>query len=137
MCSLVAHDRIQDNKQDDEKSIGDRVMTNDATVKALRSLGGTFNFIDIWLHNFRENYFDRSESYRVAMVEMFKTIPQNIENPLTPREKNQKLITDIGGGWYLEKCAKGLPPLKRTKRSKKAQERGDLIKNELFQSNRW
>ena len=61
------------------------------------------------------------------MAEMFKTIPQNIGKPLTSREKNQKLITDIGGEWYLEKCAKGLPSLKRTKLSKKAQERHDLI----------
>ena len=45
------------------------------------------------------------------MVDMFKTIPQNVENPLTTGEKDQKLITDIGGGWCLEKCAKGLPPL--------------------------
>ena len=61
------------------------------------------------------------------MREMFKTIPQNFEKPLTSREKNQKLITYIGGGWYLKKCKKGLPPLKRTKLSKKAQERHDLI----------
>ena len=47
------------------------------------------------------------------------------------------MITDIGGGWYLEKYAKGLPPLKRTKPSKKAQERHDLIKNKLCQSNMW
>ena len=87
----------------DESSTGDRVLPNDATVKALESLGATFNFIDIWLHNFCDNYFDQSESYTVAMVEMFKTIPQNVEKPLTTREKNQKLITDIGGGWYLEK----------------------------------
>ena len=138
MCSLFAHDRRQDNKQDDESSIGDGVIPKDATVKALKSLGATFNFIDIWLHNFRHNYFARSESYRVAMVDMFKTIPQNVEKPLTTREKNQKLITDIGGGWYLKKYEKGLPLLKRTKPSKKAQKRHDLIKNKLFQSNmRW
>ena len=47
MCSLVAHDSMQDNKQDDESSIGDRVIPNDATVKALKLLGATFNFIDI------------------------------------------------------------------------------------------
>ena len=80
MCSLVAHDMMQDNKQDDESSIGDRVIPNDATVKALKSLGATFNFIDIWLHNFRDNYFARSDSYRVSMVEMFKMIPQHFEN---------------------------------------------------------
>ena len=66
------------------------------------------------------------------MVEMFKTIPQNVEKPLTSREKNKKLITDIGGGWYLEKCAKGLSPLKRTKLIKKAHERDDIIKNKRF-----
>ena len=97
MCSLVAHDRMQDNKQDDESSIGDRVIPNDATVKALKSLGATFNFIDIWLHNFREKYVARSESYSIAMKEMFKQIPQNVEKPLTSREKNKKLMTDIGG----------------------------------------
>ena len=71
------------------------------------------------------------------MVQMFKTIPQNVGKPLTTREKNKKLITDIGGGLYLEKCQKGLPPLKRTKLIKKAQKRHDLIKNKLFQSNMW
>ena len=47
MCSLFAHDRMQENKPDDESSIGDRVIPNDATVKSLKSLGATFNFIDI------------------------------------------------------------------------------------------
>ena len=47
------------------------------------------------------------------------------------------MITDIGGGWYLEKCQKGLPPLKRTKLGKKAKKRQDLIKKEFFVSNMW
>ena len=80
MCSLVAHDRMQDNKQDDESSIGDREIPKDATVKVLNSLGATFNFIDIWIHNFSHNYFAQSESYTVAMVEIFEMIPQNVEN---------------------------------------------------------
>ena len=50
MCSLVAHDRLQDHYQDDEISLGDKVIPKDATVKALKSLGATFNFIDISLH---------------------------------------------------------------------------------------
>ena len=66
------------------------------------------------------------------MVEMFKTIPQNVEKPLTSREEKQRLITDIGGGWYLEKCSKGLPPLKRTKLSKRAQERNYLLKKNFL-----
>ena len=78
-------------------------------------------------HNFREKYFDRSESYSIAMKEVFKKIPQNVEKKLTSREKNQKLMTDIGGGWYLKKCKRGLPPLERKKLSKKAQERHDYI----------
>ena len=36
-------------------------------------------------------------------------------------------MTYIGGGWYLKKCARGLPPLKRTKLSKKSQERHNCI----------
>ena len=47
------------------------------------------------------------------------------------------MITDIGGVWYLEKCQKGLPSLKRTKLIKKAQKRHDLIKNKKFVSNMW
>ena len=78
MCSLVSRDRLQENVQDDESIPGDRVIPKDATVKALNSLGATFNFIDIWLHNFRHNYFERSVSYTAAMVEMFKTIPQYV-----------------------------------------------------------
>ena len=46
-------------------------------------------------------------------------------------------MTYIGGGWYMEKCARGLPPLKRTKLSKKEQERQDEIQNKLYESNSW
>ena len=31
---------------------------------------------------------------------------------LTPK-KFQTVMTDIGGGWYMEKSAKGLPQLRR------------------------
>ena len=79
MWSLVAHDRMRDNKQDYENSIGDRVIPNDATVKSLKSLGATFNFIEIWLHFFRENCFARSDSYSIAMKEMIKKIPQMLK----------------------------------------------------------
>ena len=51
----------------------------------------------------------------------------NHEKVLTPKQKVQKLMTDIGGGWYMKKIATGLPPLKRTKLSKKSQERQDGI----------
>ena len=57
------------------------------------------------------------------MKEMFMHIPQNVEIAITSKEKTQKLLTDIGGGWYMAKSAKGLPPLNITKLSKKLQER--------------
>ena len=91
---------MQDNKQYYEISIGDRVIPNDATVKSLKSLGATFSFIDIWLHNFREKYFARSDLYRLAMVDMFKTRPHNVEKPLTSREKKSK-IDYIYWGWMV------------------------------------
>ena len=34
---------------------------------------------------------------------MFMQIPQNVEIALTPKERIQRLMTDIGGGWYMEK----------------------------------
>ena len=40
------------------------------------------------------------------MVKMSKNIPQNVEKPLTTRKKNKKLVTDIGGGWYLKNVQK-------------------------------
>ena len=49
MCSLVAHDRLQTDYKENESSIGDREIPNDATVKELKALGATFNFIYIWL----------------------------------------------------------------------------------------
>ena len=47
------------------------------------------------------------------MEEMFMQIPQNFERELTSKEKNEKLLTDINGGWYLKKSARVLPPFKR------------------------
>ena len=68
---------------------------------------------------------------------MFIQITQNFEISLTPKEKIQKLMTDIGGGWYMEKSARGLPPLNRTKLSKKVQERQNVIQNKIYEANRW
>ena len=64
-------------------------------------------------------------------------IPHNIEIALTPREKIQKLLTDIGGGWYMKKSVRVLPPLKRTKLSKKAQERQYYVQKKMYESNSW
>ena len=63
------------------------------------------------------------------MKKMFKEIPQTMIKALTPKQKVQKINTDIGGGWYMGKSAKRLPPLRRTKLSKKTQEKQDEIQN--------
>ena len=84
----------------------------------LEALGATINFIDIWLKFFRENFNARCDAYINAMKDMFRKIPQTIKIALTPKQKIQKLMTDIGGGWYMGKSARGLPPLRRTKLSK-------------------
>ena len=61
------------------------------------------------------------------MKDMFKQIPQTIKILNTPIQKVQKLMTDIGGGLCMEISAKGLTPLRRTKLSKKSQEKQDEI----------
>ena len=38
---------------------------------------------------------------------------------------------------YVKKSARGLPPLKRTKIGKKAQERHDKVQKKLYEANRW
>ena len=63
VCSLVARDRLEPDYKDNESSIGDIEIPNDATVKYLKSLGDTFNFIGIWIKLLRENYCAQSESY--------------------------------------------------------------------------
>ena len=44
--------------------------------------------------------------------------------PLFKNKKIQKLMTEIGGGWYKEKRTKGLPPHKIPKLNKKSIEGG-------------
>ena len=58
---------------------------------------------------------------------MFKKIPLTVIKSLSPQKKVQKLTTEIGGGWYMEKIAKGLPLLRRSTLSKKYQEKEDEI----------
>ena len=87
MYSLVAHDRLQPDYEDDVISICDISIPNDATIKTLEALGITFNFIDIWIKFLSENYCARSESYINAMKEMFMQIPQIFEIAITSKEK--------------------------------------------------
>ena len=72
MCSLVAHDKIQQDYEDDESIIGYSSITKDAITKALLELDATLNFIDMWLKLFLGNYGARCEAYINAMKDMFK-----------------------------------------------------------------
>ena len=103
MCSLVEHDKELPDYEYYESSIGDRLITKNATTEALEALVVTLNFIDIWLKLFEENYDDRRVAYITTMKEMLNKIHQTIIKALTPKQKVQKLITGIGGGCYMEK----------------------------------
>ena len=99
MCYLVAHNKIQPDYEDDEISIGDRSTAKTSTTKALKELVATLNFIDIWLKLFVENYDARYVAYINAMKEMFKKVPQTMIKSINPKQKVQKLMTDIGSVW--------------------------------------
>ena len=103
MCSLVDHDRLQLDYKDDESSILDRKIPDDATIKTLEALGATINFIGIWLKLIPGTFNPRCDAYINTMKVMFSKIPQIIKISLTPKQKSPKLMTDIGGGWYMEK----------------------------------
>ena len=136
MCSLVAHDRLQLDYKDDESSIGDREIPNDETIKALEALGATFNFIDIWIKLLRGNFDARCEAYINVMKLMFIKITQTVEIALTSKQKNPK-THDRYRWWIVNgKSAKGLPPLRRTKLSKKHKKVRIKLKN-IYEANEW
>ena len=56
---------------------------------------------------------------------------------LIPKQKVQKVMTEIGGGWYMGKSSKGIPPLRISKISKKAQDKEDKIRKKLYEANKW
>ena len=129
MCYLVSHDKIQPDYEDDERSIGYSLITKHTTTEALEALGATLNFFDIWLKLLEENYDARRLEYITAMKEMSKQISITAIKAFTSKQKVQKLMIEIGGGWYMKKSAKVLPPLRRSTLSKKAQDKDDKIKN--------
>ena len=64
------------------------------------------------------------------MNNMFQKTPTIKSEPLSQGKKIQKLLTEIGGGWYMKKMTKGIPPLRRPKLSKQSQGKYDEIKKE-------
>ena len=84
ICSLVAHDKLQLDYKDNEISIGDRSIPDNATTKTLEALGATINYIDLWFTLFREKIRARCDAYINDTKEMFKQIAQTIKIALTP-----------------------------------------------------
>ena len=99
MCYLFAYDKIQAAYEDREISIGDRSITKNATTESLKALGATINFIDICLKLFEDIYDARCVAYIIAMEFMFNKIPLTVIKALTPKQKVQKIMIEIGGGW--------------------------------------
>ena len=62
-------------------------------------MGYTFNFIEIWIKLLDDNDEDRFVAYIAAMKEMIQKIPTMTTKPLITKQKVQKLMTEIGGGW--------------------------------------
>ena len=69
-------------------------------------MGTTINFIDIWIKLFEDNYDFRRVAYITSIKEMFNKLTQTMIKALTPKQKVQKLMTDIGGGWYMGQKSK-------------------------------
>ena len=69
------------------------------------------------------------------MIDLFIQIP-TMKSKLLGQYKNiQLLLTDIAGAWYMKKMSKKLPPLKKQKLSKKAQQKNDKIKINIQTAN--
>ena len=87
MCFLVAYDRLQLDYKDDEISIGDRSILNDAIIKTLEELCANVNFIDIWIKFICEKLDAICEAYINDMKIMFIQIPQTVKIALTSKQK--------------------------------------------------
>ena len=131
MCSLVAHDKKLPTYEDDERIIVDRLIPKHVKTEALEAFVATLNFIDIWLKLLKEKNDAIRVAYITVMKTMFKQIPTTMTKPLSQKQKVQKLMIEIGGGWYTKKIIKRPPPLRRSKLSKTAQYKDEKIKKTI------
>ena len=69
------------------------------TTEKLEALGASLNFIEIYLKLLDHNNDVRRGMNKKAMKEMFKQIPSTMTKPFIPKQKFQKLMTEICGGW--------------------------------------
>ena len=66
-------------------------------------MGYNLNFIYTWLKLSEDDYEMIYGMYNKSMKEMFKQIPLMIIQALSTKQNFQKLMTEIGGGSYIEK----------------------------------
>ena len=57
------------------------------------------------------------------MKGLFQKISVELTNKPSPKEKSKSLLHAIGGGWCVNKLGQKLPPLNKTKFSKKGKKR--------------
>ena len=72
---------------------------------------------------FPENYDAICEAYKTAMGHLFKNISVTNNNLLTQKQRYTRTIEDTSGQWFIEKNAKGIPPLERNTLGKKPNKR--------------
>ena len=72
MCYITAHERQKSTYVDDAISSRRRVIPNNTTTEALKPIGATLNFIDLWIKQFQHNYQEILEMYHEYMVELFE-----------------------------------------------------------------
>ena len=90
MCSLVAYDIKQPTYEDEESSIGYRLIPKHVTIEALEAWGDTPNFIEIWLKLLDHNYELRCRMYNKDTKEMFKKMPTRMTKALSPKKKSSE-----------------------------------------------
>ena len=73
--------------------------------------------------------------YNKAMKKMLKKIPKTMTKPLSIN-RLQKFMTEIGGGWYMQRIANGIPTLRRKELGNKAQQR-EIENLKLYEYNKW
>ena len=87
----------------EDSIIVDRPIPKKATTEALESLSATLNFINFWIKRFDITYKVVCGMYNKAMKNMLQKITKIKSKPLSQGKKHKKLLTEIGGGWYMEK----------------------------------
>ena len=82
-------------------------------------LDETIYFIGCWLKELEQNFLELYYLFTHYMKELFQKISGDFPNKPSTKEKLKSLLHAIGVGWYVEKLGQKLPPLKKSKLSKK------------------